>query len=274
MRVQHYFFNFLKKKFMSVQILHNKQEILEYLMNSPSIQVYSIGDLDDFFWPKTIWFALKEKGSIKSIVLLYTGMATPTLLAIYDNDYESTNKLLQSIISYLPSKFYAHLSPKLVDVFDEKNILESYGPHYKMALKSSPAEIKDSSIKRLEKKDLKSIEEFYQNAYPDNWFDKRMLETGKYFGYFDDATLVGIAGIHVFSKEYRVAALGNIATHPDYRGRRIAFKLTSLLCNDLLKDVEHIGLNVKTDNIAAIRCYQKIGFEVIGSYDEFFIKNY
>jgi predicted GNAT family acetyltransferase len=100
-----------------------------------------------------------------------------------------------------------------------------------------------------------------------------MVETGKYFGYFMGKNLTGVSGVHVYSSEYRIAALGNIATHPDFRGRKIAYKLTSVLCNDLLKNVELIGLNVKSDNPAAIRCYENIGFRIRSSFDECFILN-
>lgn len=258
---------------MELHILHSKSEIINFLMSSPDLQVYSIGDLDDFFWPKTIWYSLKDGNEIKSIVLLYTGMSTPTLLAIYNNVFDSTYQLLQRIKSILPNKFYAHLGPNLIDVFGRQNIIESYGPHYKMAMKRTPPLLSDNNIKRLSVSDIPIINEFYSTAYPDNWFDKRMLETQKYFGYFLDHTLVGIAGVHVYSKEYKVAALGNIATHPKFRGRQIGYKLTSSLCLELKESVSFIGLNVKSDNVAAINCYQKVGFEIVGEYDECLISN-
>ena len=34
-------------------------------------------------------------------------------------------------------------------------------------------------------------------------------------------------------------------------------------------DTKNIGLNVKADNTSAIRCYERLGFEVVGSYGEF-----
>lgn len=258
---------------MDLHVLHSKPEILNFLMNSPELQVYSIGDLDDFFWPKTIWYSLKENNETKAIALLYVGMSTPTLLAIYDRDFESSHLLLERIKPILPVRFYAHLSPNLIDIFGKQNIIESYGPHYKMALKKNPIKIIDDNIKRLTINDIQIISDFYATAYPDNWFDKRMLETQKYFGYFAENKLVGIAGIHVYSEEYKVAALGNIATHPDFRGRQIAYKLTSQLCLDLMQSVNYIGLNVKSDNIAAISCFRKIGFEIVGNYDECYIRN-
>jgi ribosomal protein S18 acetylase RimI-like enzyme len=142
-----------------------------------------------------------------------------------------------------------------------------------MALRRSPSEIADSNIRCLSTNDLSIITDFYSVAYPHNWFDRRMIETGKYFGYFNNSKLVGVSGIHVYSSQYKVAALGNIATHPDYRRQQIGFKLTSMLCNDLNKSVDFIGLNVKSDNNFALKCYNKLGFEIIGEYDECYIKN-
>lgn len=258
---------------MEFQTLHSKAEIFDFLKSSPELQVYSIGDLDNFFWPKTVWYSLKEGDEIRAIALLYVGMATPTLLAIYDKNFELFHQLLERIKCILPNKFYAHLSPNLIDVFGKENIIESFGPHYKMALRKSPSQIFDDRIKRLSIDDIHIISGLYSKAYPDNWFDKRMLDTQKYFGYFSEETLVGIAGIHVYSDEYKVAALGNIATLPDYRGRQIGYKLTSQLVLDLKQSVNYIGLNVKSDNIAAISCYRKVGFEIVGNYDEYLIRN-
>jgi len=258
---------------MEVLILHDKSTIFNFLNKSPDHQVYSIGDLDDFFWPKTIWYSLKENNEIKALTLLYIGMSTPTLLAIYDKDFSTFHELIERLKPLLPAKFYAHLSSGLVDVFGRNNIIQSFGNNIKMALRKSPIPISDNNIRKLVVDDIQLIEEFYKNSYPDNWFDKRMIETEKYLGYFSNDFLIGIAGIHVYSKKYKVAALGNIATHPDYRGKGIGFKLTSALCLDLKKTVDHIGLNVKSNNDAAISCYKKIGFEIIGNYDECLIQN-
>ena len=258
---------------MEVQILHNKSKILGFFNSNRELQIYSIGDLDDFFWQKTIWYALIENDVIYSIALLYTGVGIPTLLLFYDKEKEYSYQLLKNIRTLLPNKFYAHLSLGLVELFGKQNLLQYYGLSYKMALKNNSNEIDDKNIRRLDPKDLKEIKEFYSVAYPDNWFDERMLETNKYLGYYDADNLVGVSGIHIYSADYKVAALGNIATHPDYRGQQIAYKLTTKLCNDLMKSVDAIGLNVKVNNENAIKCYKRIGFEVIGTYDECFIKN-
>ncbi len=63
--------------------------------------------------------------------------------------------------------------------------------------------------------------------------------------------------------------MGNIATHADYRGKGYGKIVAARVCKSLLNDIDHIGLNVKADNTSAIKCYEKLGFEVISSYGEF-----
>jgi ribosomal protein S18 acetylase RimI-like enzyme len=258
---------------VNVNVLHDKQIILTFLKRSQDLQIYCIGDLDDFFWPKTIWYGLLNNGVIEAIALLYVGMETPTILAFEDKNIGYLRELLKQIKALLPKRFFAHLSPGLIDVFGKQSIVEDYGLHLKMALRKDSEVIYDSNIRQLNINDLPYIQEFYKLSYPQNWFDMRMLETQKYFGYFIDKKLVGISGVHVYSAEYKVAALGNVATNPIYRGQGIAYKLTTTLCHNLQKSVDSIGLNVKADNDFAIRCYQKVGFEEIGKYDECLIDN-
>lgn len=258
---------------METRKIRDKKEIYNFLSGTPDLHLYTIGDLDDFFWPDTTWYALYENNEIVSIALLYSGMSPSTLLLFHEKDPTYSRVLLGSIRKFLPEKFNVHLSPGLVDMFGMENIAENYGHNYRMVLKGDPEPVNDPNIRRLKLSDIDKINELYRLAYPHNWFDSRMAKTGKYFGYFESGMLVGIAGIHVYSPEYRIAALGNIATHPDFRGRRIAYKVTSALCNDLKKTADIIGLNVKSDNNPAIKCYQNVGFEIRSSFDECLIKN-
>ena len=119
--------------------------------------------------------------------------------------------------------------------------------------------------------DLPDILSLYERSYPGNWFDPRMLETGHYFGLRQGGQVASIAGVHVYSPTYGVASLGNITTDPAYRGHGFGRAVTARLCQSLLKTVDHIGLNVKADNQAAIHLYQQLGFEIIASYGEYMV---
>jgi len=80
--------------------------------------------------------------------------------------------------------------------------------------------------------------------------------------------LVSVAGVHVYSPRYRVGVVGNVTTHPAYRGKGLGTAVCARLCKELLQTVDHIGLNVKADNIPAIASYKRLGFEVVGEYEE------
>lgn len=61
-----------------------------------------------------------------------------------------------------------------------------------------------------------------------------MIETGHYLGAFEGEEVVAIAGVHVYSERHRVAALGNVATHPRRRGQGLATAVTAALFRQLL----------------------------------------
>lgn len=257
---------------MSVVLLHDKDEIESFLRHNTPLHLYELGDLDDFFWPQTAWYALKEGGQVQSLVLLYQGLQAPTLLAIAGNadGLDATRRLLTALLAHLPSRFYAHLSGDLACVFDGSYTMEPHGPHYKMALNdSSCLEGADTSqVITLTSNDTQALNELYRISYPGNWFEPRMLETGHYYGIWREGMLVSVAGVHVYSPRYQVGVLGNVTTHPDFRGQGLGKAVCAKLCIELLKTVKDVGLNVKADNASAIAAYRRLGFEVIGEYQE------
>ena len=237
------------------------------------LHVYAIGDLDDFFWPYTTWYAAGSRTDISAIALLYVGQSLPTLLAISEKT-DSMHGLLESILHLLPQRFYAHLSSGVESVFRGTHHLEPHGDHLKMGLlHTSAVDTFDCpETCGLGRDDVEEIVAFYRRCYPGNWFDPRMLETGQYFGIRKEGCLVSVAGIHVYSPEYKVAALGNIATEPSHRNKGYGRQVTAKTCQSLLKDVCHVGLNVKADNDAAISCYKRLGFETVASYGEYMVQ--
>jgi ribosomal protein S18 acetylase RimI-like enzyme len=260
---------------MHVISLHDKGEIERYLRQNTLIHLYELGDLDDFFWQNTTWYAFKEAEQIQSLLLLYSAINPPVLLAISEN-LPALRNLLQSSLQLLPPRFYAHLSGDLSTLLATHYRVDSHGLHYKMALVDiSRLETLDTSeVIPLTEADLDELRTLYRDSYPGNSFDPRMLETGHFYGIRRDNALVSVAGVHVYSPRYRVGVVGNVTTHPAYRGKGLGTMVCARLCRELLRTVEHIGLNVKADNVAAIASYKKLGFEVVGEYEEAMLSSY
>lgn len=140
-----------------------------------------------------------------------------------------------------------------------------------MALRNPSAlqSVDTAGVERLTMAELPEVDALYREAYPDTWFEPSMLRTGLYFGLRRDGRLVSVGGVHVHSPAYRVSALGNVATHPRWRGRGLAKAVCARLCLVLKDSSDAIGLNVKADNQSAIACYRSLGFERVADYGEY-----
>jgi ribosomal protein S18 acetylase RimI-like enzyme len=255
---------------LQIEEISNKKIIEQFLRKDTFLNIYSIGDLDDFFYPKTQWFALLSDNQIRAIILIYDDIQFPVLLALnkhkLDVDYDTIRRLTKLI----PKKFYAHLTADFKVLLNRFCQSRSYGMLYKMGITnySHINSIDATEVHQLKREDENDILNLYKISYPNNWFNSRMLDTHQYYGIKKDNKLISIAGVHVYSKEFRVAALGNITTHPDYRNRGLAKIVVSKLCKSLLKNTEHIGLNVHKENLSAINCYKSLGFTITGEYEE------
>ena len=257
---------------MGVIHLYDKNLIEAFLRRNVYLHIYSIGDLDDFFFPDTVWYGWEQENEIQAVALLYKASADPTLLALSEQQ-DVMRQLVQSIYHLLPERFYAHLSPAVAEAIQKQCETKSYGKHYKMGLKNRTLldDIDCSQAIRLTEDELDDMLGLYKESYPRNWFNERMLQTKQYFGLRLDNRLVSVAGVHVYSEQYRVAALGNIVTHSDYRGRGFGKAVTARLCQSLFEHVDNIGLNVKADNAAAIALYEQLGFEIVSAYYELMV---
>lgn len=248
----------------------DKKRLLEHFRKDPVLFAYHIGDLDDFHFEFCQWGATYGKSPrIDDVTLLYTGLEVPTLLAFGLTD--RFQELLREQMPLLPPRFHCHFReadrPLFLEHFKETDL----GAHQKMHLKelhSHPSDSSAESIIRLTEADEPELRAFFERAYPSNYFVPRMLQTGKYLGYKDDGMIVAVTGVHTYAKQHKVAVLGNIATHPDFRGQGLASLLTSRLLEELTAEGNMVCLNVQQDNEAAIRCYEKLGFVKIHEYAE------
>jgi len=254
---------------MNVVSIDQRARLRAYLQRRAALHLYELGDLDEFFWPSTRWFGLEDRDELHAVVLLYASPGLATVIALGDADELTLlGELLAAIRGELPARFHAHLSCGLVDALAPHSVRERRGL-MRMVLtdRSAVGPADDPQIVPLGVDDRDELSAFYARSYPGNWFDARMLETRQYVGIRDPA-LVAAAGIHVYAPAEGVAALGNIAVAPDRRGEGLGPRVTAAVCRSLAATVDTIGLNVRADNAAAIRCYTRLGFAPFAEYEE------
>jgi len=89
-------------------------------------------------------------------------------------------------------------------------------------------------------------------------FGPRTLELGDYFGLFDGARLIAMAGERAFAGGWR--EVSGICTHPDAQGRGLARRLTAKLIRRQLLRGETPFLHVMRANEGARALYRRMGF--------------
>jgi ribosomal protein S18 acetylase RimI-like enzyme len=91
--------------------------------------------------------------------------------------------------------------------------------------------------------------------------------TGMLFFAAHEDKLVGMAGIRrrFEPKVQHNATIFSLFVQPAWRGQHIAEALLKACCEwSKLRDVRNVKLAVVADNIAAIRCYLRNGFQIYG----------
>ena len=92
-------------------------------------------------------------------------------------------------------------------------------------------------------------------------FTPAQMATGVFYGILSGDHLVSVAGSHLINPTDGVAAVGNVFTHPDYRGRGYGTAATSAVAAELLqRGIRDVVLNVVQANEGAIRIYERLGF--------------
>jgi ribosomal protein S18 acetylase RimI-like enzyme len=122
---------------------------------------------------------------------------------------------------------------------------------------SAPLEVKHS-IEELKISQVDEMLALVELTKPGPFF-RRTPELGSYLGIREAGQLVAMSG-------ERIRPLGHteisaVCTHPEYRGRGYASSLVSALIQRIAKRGETPFLHVRTENVEAIRVYEKLGFK-------------
>ena len=111
-------------------------------------------------------------------------------------------------------------------------------------------------------------------AYPDEVWIARLRSSYERAGNLTfyaeaDGALVGMAGAGWSGKAKlrHVAEVYSVYVSADMRGCGLASALMRRLLDELraLRQIEKVSLGVTSDNMAAVRLYEKLGFEIVGT---------
>jgi GNAT superfamily N-acetyltransferase len=119
----------------------------------------------------------------------------------------------------------------------------------------------ETTAHRLARSDIGAVNRLYSLEGGPTAYRKEHLEDAVYYGIFEGPDLISIAGTHVISEAERIAVVGNVFTHPQYRGRGLAKATTSAVSRALLTNCDLVALTVEEANTAAVAVYSSLGYE-------------
>jgi ribosomal protein S18 acetylase RimI-like enzyme len=230
--------------------------------------VYALGDLAPKHFKYATWF--RPPGEAKALALLYRAFAVPVLLTV--GVRQDLYPLLEEISK--EPELYLSVRPDGLSLIEERYTVCPKKPMWRMILdptRYQPA-FHEGTV-RLGSADFQAVQHLYADGEstgqaPD-FFSPEMLSEGAFYGIWEAKDLIAAAGTHLVVPAEGVAAIGNIYTRRDRRGRGLARRVTSAVTAELLhQKLPTIALNVSQQNHAAIRVYERLGFAVYCAFYE------
>ena len=245
--------------------IHDRESIRAILGADAGWSLYALGDLAPGYFEHSEWHASSGGG----LLLLYRAVSPPVLFAA--GWAEEAASLAGEIDA---PAVYMHVRPETADALAARYRFLDRRPMLRMVL--DPASFRPQlypGAVRLGGADAARVEELYADGRetgesPDFFFPS-MLERGVFFGAQDEDGLAAVAGTHLAEPGEGVAAVGNVYTRRDRRGRGLAGRLTGAVTRELLRmNIAAIGLNVSRRNATAIHVYERLGFRTHCEYVE------
>jgi ribosomal protein S18 acetylase RimI-like enzyme len=162
---------------------------------------------------------------------------------------------------------FLHVRPEMLPVLETRYDIVELRHMWRMVLKPDAYRNESTSdVVRLSSAHESAVRHLFDDGAstgesPDFFFPS-MLDAGVFYGLKHADELVAVAGTHLVVPSEDVAAIGNVYTRRDRRGRGLAARVTSAVVDELLRlTIGTVVLNVNQSNRPAVRLYERLGFK-------------
>ena len=229
--------------------LTDKNEIRSLLRHDPAWSVYALADLAPWMFPKTRWFR-------PGLTLVVEDYGTAILFAMGP---DSVREALECVTGPV----HLQVQRDALDEVARHAAVSSPRLMWRMTWTGDRVAAPGVMTARLDSSDVPALQALYADGEssgesPDFFFPS-MVADGVFHGIYEGTALVAAAGTHVLARAEGAAAIGNVYTRHDRRGRGLGRLVTSAVLGEL-SGIETIGLNVRDDNDAALHLYESLGF--------------
>lgn len=212
--------------------------------------VYALGDLLPAGFAKSQWFG-------PDLTLVYSDFGTCVLFAMGVSGIEEA-------LGAVGWPVHLQVRPEALAVLERLAVVTDQTAMVRMGWSGERSGwVSTDGVRRLTPAEVPALERLYADGLVDgespDFFFPAMVAQGVFFGVYEGSEIVAAAGTHLFAPEEGAAAMGNIYTRRDRRGRGLG-KLVTCATLGALADLETVGLSVRMNNEPAIRVYEALGF--------------
>lgn len=228
--------------------LIDKDQIRNILQRDRRWCVYALGDLTPRMFLKCSWFT-------PDIALVLHDYGTSILFA------HGTGSIREAL-DHVSWPVHLQVQQDGLDEVARHATITNVKHMCRMAWDGGETDIGDD-VQRLGPTDVAALKRLYADGEttgesPDFFYDS-MVKEGVFFGVYEGPDLIAAAGTHLFAPDEHAAAIGNVYTRRDRRGRGLSRSVTKAVLHRL-RHLKTVGLNVREDNVPAIRVYESLGF--------------
>ena len=245
-----------------VRRLRDREAIRRLLESRPVYTAYALGQLEPHLFPLSEWWLAEGDGGAaplggRALLLHSRGGLGNALFAL--GEAGPLTALL-----YLhpgPRNAFATCQAEHIGVLRRFFRLSQEQPMLRMKVTADTLRPPEGEARRLRGREIRLVNRLYNAEGAVASYTAHQIEEGVYFGAHVGERLVAVAGTHSVSPVHGVAVVGNVYTHPRYRGRGLGALVTGAVTAAVIEACPLVVLSVDPRNRAAVRAYQRLGYE-------------
>jgi RimJ/RimL family protein N-acetyltransferase len=252
-----------RRSAVSARVTTDRASLQAFLDRDRLFAAYALCDLDDREFSKTHWGAAFEAGEVVAVGLEYAGLSPQALFVMGSND--GIAAILRDVLK--PRAAYVATLPDGLAAVAEQYRVDTGPQMVRMWVDRASFRPYPSDVRRLLPVEIGDLNRLYQLGFA-SWLPSTAIADGVYYGVRVGGRLVAAAGTHVVGRDVRLAVVGNVLTHTEYRGRGFATAATGAVTAELLRSCDQVVLNVRSDNPPALQAYHRLGYREHVRFEE------
>ena len=248
---------------LATRSLTDRAQLRAFLETDRLLAAYAICDLEDREFARTRWGGAFEGERLVALAMEYTGLTPQPLFVMGSN--AGIEAVLRDVVR--PRAAFVAALEESVPAVEALYRLDPGPAMVRMWVDRSRFRPYPAGVRRLLPADIGELNRLYQLGFA-SWLPSSSIAEGVYYGIRVNGRLVAAAGTHVIGRRARLAVVGNVLTHVDFRGRGFATAVTGAVTQELLRTCDQVVLNVRSDNPPALQAYRRLGYSEHVRFEE------